>query len=262
MIEDTAILEQLAQVDSTNAELLRRLRAGMGGPMAIYALAQTAGRGRNGKSWDAPVRGLYYSQTLQFRCAPKELAGLSLALGIAAVDAIQEAISPAANLKVMLKWPNDIWISQQKLGGILIELAANSASQNTALTTLVAGIGINLAGADGDDRTDLAKHGVALEPPTLATILVKHWQQAALRFSSAGFADFQADWAALDALAGHDIALSDSPSVIWHALGVGPDGALLLRGADGHKRLIASGEVSLSTRLSFSGAREISRGMP
>ena len=217
--------------------------------MAIYALTQSAGRGRNGKSWDAPLCGLYYSQTLHFHCTPRALAGLSLALGVAAVDALQEAISPQVALKIRLKWPNDLWINQQKLGGILIEIAPNSASQNSMQTAVVAGIGINLAGAAGEDRTDLAAHAAELAAETLAPILLEHWQRAALRFSRSGFADFQARWIALDALAGHDVTLSDQPSVIWHAAGVSADGSLLLRGRAGGERLIASGEVTLSTRL-------------
>jgi len=243
------VIEQLAKVDSTNAELIRRCGAGKRGAMAIYALVQTAGRGRNGKTWEAPQSGLFFSQTLHFQSAPCTLAGLSLALGVAAVEALQEAISPHAALEILLKWPNDLWISQQKLAGILLEIAPNLAGQNSGQTTVVAGIGVNLAGAAGDDRTDLAAHGVSLDAATLAPIMLAHWQCAARRFELAGFANFHTRWAALDALAGQDVTLSDHPGVIWRAEGVGVEGALALRSGEGIERRIGSGEVSLSTRL-------------
>jgi len=243
------VLEQLVHADSTNAELLRRLRAGNSGLMAIYALTQSAGRGRNGKSWDAPLCGLYYSQTLHFNRAPNALAGLSLALGIAAVEAIHEANASSVKLDIALKWPNDLWIAARKLGGILIEIAANTHADPCAQTTVVAGIGINLAGAIGTDRTDLAAHGVALDAPTLAPIILKHWLLAAAAFNRAGFANFSARWAKLDALAGKSVRLSDQSDTIWQAAGVGPDGALMLQGANGQQRSVASGEVTLSTRL-------------
>jgi BirA family transcriptional regulator, biotin operon repressor / biotin---[acetyl-CoA-carboxylase] ligase len=249
MIDAQLKLEQLASIDSTNAELLRRLQAGVRAPMAIYALAQTAGRGRNGKSWDAPLFGLYYSQTLSLACAPSELAGLSLALGVAAVEAIHAASLPAHALAIRLKWPNDLWINGKKLGGILIEIAPSGPNQIANSTTVVAGIGINLAGTSDAMRTDLAAHGVELAASALAARMLACWQQAAAQFSRAGFADFHSRWNALDALTGKAVSLSDSPEQIWQASGVTDTGALKLHCAQQGERLVASGEVSLSTRL-------------
>ena len=249
MINAQVQLEQLASIDSTNAELLRRVQAGRREPMAIYALAQTAGRGRNGKSWDAPLLGLYYSQTFRFKCAPSKLAGLSLALGIAAVEAIYAAMLPAHALAIRLKWPNDLWINGEKLGGILIEMTPAPSKQSAKSTTVVAGIGVNLAGASDAMRTDLAAHGVALAASALAPRMLDCWQQAADQFSRKGFADFHSRWNELDALAGKAVSLSDSPEQIWLASGVSDTGALKLHCAQRGERLVASGEVSLSTRL-------------
>ncbi len=243
------ILERLNCVDSTNAELLRRCQVGATQPMAIHALAQSAGRGRNGKTWDMPARGLYYSQTLFFQGAPRALSGLSLALGIAAIEAVYAAIEGQQQLQPLptlrLKWPNDLWINQQKLGGILIEIAPNASAQTQAQTTVVAGIGVNLAGAKGADRTDLAAHGITLQAEVLANAMLEHWQQAAKLFRAQGFVGFHARWQALDALAGQEVRLTDSPEINWRAAGVNLDGALRLQSAAHGERWLTSGEVSL-----------------
>jgi BirA family transcriptional regulator, biotin operon repressor / biotin---[acetyl-CoA-carboxylase] ligase len=243
------VLEQLNSIDSTNAELLRRCQAGANQPMAIFAQAQSAGRGRNGKTWEAPARGLYYSQTLCFEGPPRVLIGLSLALGIAAIEAIYAAIANQRQLEAMptlaLKWPNDLWINRQKLGGILIEIASNTSALKSKRITVVAGVGINLAGASGVDRTDLAAHGITLEAKALAGEMLSHWQLAAALFGKQGFAGFHVRWQALDALAGQDVHLTESADTAWRAEGVTLDGALRLQSAAHGERLLSSGEVSL-----------------
>lgn len=252
-MQHAPVLEQLTQVDSTNAELLRRCQTGATQSMAIYALDQSAGRGRNGKTWDAPTRGLYYSQTLCFQGAPRELSGLSLALGIAAIEAVHAAIAGlhqhVATPTLMLKWPNDLWINRRKLGGILIEIAPSASAQKLKQTTIIAGIGINLAGVSGTDRTaertDLAAHGIALEAQPLANAMLHHWQLAAAMFGAQGFAAFHARWPALDALAGQEVLLSDSAECTWRAAGVNGDGALRLQSSAHGERWLTSGEVSL-----------------
>ena len=121
---------------STNT-LLREERAGERGaePVLLAAELQTAGRGRHGRRWRAePGSGATFSIRRPMRCSQRELAGLSVAVGIAAARALRRLGAHG----VGVKWPNDLMINKRKLAGILIETRpARSGS------TVIVGIGIN-----------------------------------------------------------------------------------------------------------------------
>lgn len=103
---------------------------------AFVALEQTAGRGRQGNVWQSPTgRGLYASWLVVLPDM-RALASLPLRLGVA----LSESLSRAAGVEVRLKWPNDLWVSDRKAGGILIETFGGQAGSVVA----VVGVGINL----------------------------------------------------------------------------------------------------------------------
>src|SRR6185503_20224442 len=94
--------------------------------------------GRRGRRWLAPLgAGLCLSAGWQFEGAPRDLSALMLAVGVIA----RRALASAAALDVALKWPNDLAIDDRKLGGILLELAAEAQGR----CYVVAGVGINVA---------------------------------------------------------------------------------------------------------------------
>ena len=115
-------VQVLAEIESTNTELMRRARAGDTTPTLLVAQAQTAGRGRLGRAWkSASAAGqgaLAFS--LRLPLAPPDWSGLSLAVGLT----LAEALPP----DLRNKWPNDLWWQGRKLSGILIETAAGGAS--------------------------------------------------------------------------------------------------------------------------------------
>ena len=109
-------IEILPEIDSTNTELMRRSRAGRTEPVLLLAERQTAGRGRLGRDWRSDVDGSAASSltfSLGLALAPADWSGLSLVAGIA----VAEALDP----RIGLKWPNDLWWQDRKLGGILVE---------------------------------------------------------------------------------------------------------------------------------------------
>ena len=129
-------VEVLAQIDSTNTELMRRARAGQTAPTLLVAERQTAGRGRLGRDWHsatAPQDGALASLTFSLGMAlpAMDFSGLSLAAGLAVVQSLHPALR--------LKWPNDVWVHDRKLGGILIETAAAGDQR-----FLVVGVGLNI----------------------------------------------------------------------------------------------------------------------
>lgn len=238
-------VEVVPQIDSTNAELMRRVRAGNAAPVVLAALRQSAGRGRLGRPW-VTLPGASLAMSIGLPLAPPDWSGLSLAVGLA----LAEAIGPA----VRLKWPNDLWWNERKLGGILIETAGEVRAPSNGRYCVI-GIGINLATpalppvAALDATAPTGLHALAEaqgEPPrdigywlvTLATAVL----DAARAFESDGFAPLVARYAARDALRGRGVRLSDGREGI--ADGVDPDGALRLRTGAGLCRVL-QGEVSV-----------------
>ena len=110
----TFTVEVVPSIDSTSSELMRRARDGLVDPVLLVTEEQTAGRGRMGKGWHSrPGQSLTFSLALPL--APADWSGLSLAVGVS----LAESLHP----DVRLKWPNDLWLQERKLGGILVETA-------------------------------------------------------------------------------------------------------------------------------------------
>ena len=234
-------IEWLPQIDSTNSELMRRARAGRLEPVLLVAGHQSAGRGRLGRDWfsgaDAHRGGdgaLTFSLGLPL--TPLDWSGLSLAVGVSVIESLHPDLR--------LKWPNDVWLHDRKLAGILIE-TANLA--DTAVTRYaVLGVGINLqAPAATGLRTPPAWLGEVLPGIDTATALLRlaaPLVRALKIFEQHGFAPFQARFNRRDALGGLAVSLSDGTN--GQAQGVDNTGALLVHTAQGLKK-ITSSEVSL-----------------
>lgn len=229
-------VEILPQLDSTNSELMRRARAGRNEPVLLVAEQQTAGRGRLGRGWSSAA-GESLTFSLGLPLAPQDWSGLSLAVGVS----IAESLHPA----IQLKWPNDLWVRDRKLGGILIETASfgEAAAQ---LRYAVIGIGINIAPRPAEGLSTPPACLQALLPGLdaggallrLAPALV-----AALHgFEAEGFQPFQARFQARDALRDRPVVLSDGQAGTAH--GVTEAGALLVHTAAG-MQTITSSEVSV-----------------
>lgn len=260
----TLSIEVLPEVGSTNAHALAMGRDGARDPVVVTAWRQTAGRGRAGRQWDAqPGQTLTVSLALPLRLAevPGGGSALSLAVGLWTAQALDKLRSGAGTHALQLKWPNDLWVDDRKLAGILIE-----AIQGPALAPeqrwVVIGLGLNLAGTPAalqHERTDAATGlGLALTPGQAMVAVVPALLQGLQQFERTGFAPLRQAYAARDALLGRPVALwkhmqaalggttaSDAEGL---ASGVDDHGALLVD--DGRGTLIpwSIGEVSVRPR--------------
>jgi BirA family biotin operon repressor/biotin-[acetyl-CoA-carboxylase] ligase len=185
------------------------------------------------------------SLSRRFRAPVASMSGLSLVAGIAVAEAI-------ALDGVGLKWPNDLMVDGRKLGGILVNLRAASASGGVGAPTCdaVIGIGLNLRlppdTAIDQPWTDLARCGA--EPFTrnaLVGALLEVILPALERFEHEGMSAFVARWQRLDALAGREVRVHEGERVHEGLLvGITASGALRLR-SGGEESVFNSGEVSL-----------------
>jgi BirA family transcriptional regulator, biotin operon repressor / biotin---[acetyl-CoA-carboxylase] ligase len=229
-------VEVLPHIDSTNSELMRRARSGRLEPVLLVAEVQSAGRGRLGRDWhsnnaDSPGMSLTFSLGLRLHMA--DWSGLSLAVGVS----VAQSLHP----DLQLKWPNDVWLRDRKLAGILIETA-----QIADAVYAVIGVGVNIV--------PRSAHGLSTAPAWLQELhpdinapqalrrLAAPLVLAVKRFEAQGLAPFLASFVSRDALAGRDVNLSDGSS--GQARGVDASGALLVHTSTGLRR-IGSSEVSV-----------------
>ncbi len=211
---------------STNAELL----AGeAGAPALLIADHQSRGRGRRGRRWySAPGDGLLLSLGHRVGRPLRELPGLSLAAGVAALRALRGL----GLAQVELKWPNDLLAGGAKLGGILVETRVRDGA-----AWAVIGIGINWHAAPGGSR--LRRDAVCVaqlvnEVPSRtsgAHAVATELLRALREFDTLGLDAFRAEWEAAHAHAGQRVRvrLSDGRVVSGTADGIGADGSLRLR---------------------------------
>ena len=234
------------QVDSTNSVLLRSAADDSRELVACLAELQTRGRGRHGRDWHMPLAGgLALSLRRRFEASMGTLAGLSLAVGVALVDALADAGVCGAGLK----WPNDVVVDGRKLAGILIELAGDSLGPCHA----VIGIGINVrldaraAAAIDQPWVDLATLAGSTMPArnALAAHVLAQLVAALDVFAARGFAAFATGFADCDVLHGRMVRiLAAHGARDGIALGVDAIGRLRVRGDDG-EFAVDSGEVSV-----------------
>jgi BirA family transcriptional regulator, biotin operon repressor / biotin---[acetyl-CoA-carboxylase] ligase len=235
-------VEIVPEIDSTNSELMRRARAAGLEPVLLAAERQTAGRGRLGRAWlsggpdpTAPASSLTFSLGLPL--APADWSGLSLAVGTSVAESLHPLIA--------LKWPNDLWLDDRKLAGILIETASFGDGAAAARYAVI-GVGLNITMPPASGlSTPPAGLVECLPQITAAQALARiaaPLAQAVKAFESFGFAPFQSRFNARDALRDRAVVLSDGTAGTAH--GVSEAGALLVHTAGG-MRTVSSSEVSI-----------------
>jgi BirA family transcriptional regulator, biotin operon repressor / biotin---[acetyl-CoA-carboxylase] ligase len=235
-------------VDSTNAEALRRARAGERGPLWIAAVQQTAGRGRRGRSWMSPPGNLHASLLLTDPAPAAAAPQLAFVAGLAVHDAaaalgpdLAAALAPDLAAGLALKWPNDMLCRGAKIAGILIEGEGDPV-------TVAIGVGVNCRHHPSEvefPATDFAEQGIAVDAPALLQALgramatrLRQWDRGA------GFAVIRGGWLARAVGIGNAIRVrlaERETSGQFEA--IDEAGRLILRLGDGRREIIAAGEV-------------------
>ena len=233
-------------VDSTNAYLSRAVFSGdlnpASGPMAVLALAQTAGKGRSGNAWQSTNGNLALSiLTLPSR-PMEEWACLSLVVA----TSLSRVLKERAGLEAQVKWPNDLLIDGAKLIGILPEVVRDKTGGSAGL---VIGIGLNLTQAP--DLPGKSTTSVAQVAPS-ADLRLLPWADAICAavlsdlaiWEEQGFATFRAKWMAQAYGVGRRLSVR-LPRKSFEAtfLELEEDGALQVQADDGTIMRVTSGEV-------------------
>jgi BirA family biotin operon repressor/biotin-[acetyl-CoA-carboxylase] ligase len=236
-------LVHFAEIDSTNAEALRRAAQGDLGPTWYWADRQLQGRGRLGRSWVSEPGNLYASLLISPSIPPARAGGLGIVVSLAVTATFKAFLSASSPLEV--KWPNDVLIAGRKAAGILVESTSHGGSMHIAM-----GCGLNLKSAPPHTRygaTALAEHAPPVAPSAALEKLAAELDALLRRWNGgAGFDDIKKEWLRHARSLGKEIVLTSSSGEIRGAFeGLGENGSLLLRNRSGLQEFHA-GEVSLA----------------
>ncbi|MDI9766090.1 bifunctional biotin--[acetyl-CoA-carboxylase] ligase/biotin operon repressor BirA [Pantoea dispersa] len=251
LLNEEAILAHLHQadlavipvIDSTNQYLLDRMDQ-LNSGYACIAEYQQAGRGRRGRKWFSPFgANLYMSMYWRLEQGPAAAMGLSLVIGIVMAEVIQSL--GAADVRV--KWPNDLYLQDLKLAGILVELTGKTGDA----AQIVMGAGINLV-MRGEGTAEinqgwinLQEAGIEINRNELAARLINRLREALPLFERDGLAPFVGRWEALDNFIHRPVKLLiGDREVHGIARGIDKQGGLLLE-QDGEIKSWVGGEISL-----------------
>ena len=249
-VANVARIEVFESISSTNAHLMAATPVMAEHAVVCLAMAQSAGRGRRGRPWvSRRGDGIYLSVGWTFKEVPRDIACLSLAVGVM----VQRALQSLGARGLRLKWPNDLILNGGKLGGVLIEMRTVSAG-----AYVVIGVGLNLQvpaettamvrSLGGLPPRDLTTSGITtVEFWSVSATLIQHLCAGLPTFAADGFDSFRNEWHTLDCLRDDWVEWSsDEARCTGIARGIGDDGALLVE-SDGRVHRLVAGEVSLRT---------------
>lgn len=242
---DIGQMHLFADIDSTNRYLMDVCQQTSGAQVCL-AESQSQGRGRRGRPWVSPyASNIYLSISWQYATGPMALSGLSLALGIA----VMRVLSAYVAEDLGLKWPNDIYGQDKKLGGILVEFSGDVGGP----CQIVAGLGLNVRmpeqSAMDIDQAWIDLHSLAGQQTPgrnrLVAELVTQMIAVLRDYPEQGFAPYLQEWHRWDIVRGRAVHLCfPTHNKQGIVKGVDLDGALMLETASGVETF-NSGEISL-----------------
>lgn len=237
-------LELIPVIDSTNQYLLERVNESEKGRVCV-AEYQASGRGRRGRQWVSPFgSNLYLSMYWRLDAGMAAAMGLSLVIGIAAVEALEEMGIQG----VKLKWPNDLYYQDKKLAGILVEMSGQAGGA----ANLVIGMGLNIGMPDKQPDIDQpwttlnqVCADLRLDRTQLALTLIEHWKMILADYEMMGLAGFVDRWNRLDNFIGRPVKLiMGAREVKGIVQGIDQQGGVVLETDNGLETYIG-GEISL-----------------
>ncbi len=234
-------------IASTNSYLLQKVQQTHETGVACFAEYQSAGKGRRGRDWVSPFgSNIYLSILWRYQNGPAAIAGLSLAVGVAVVRALNEL----GVEDVGLKWPNDIYWQAKKLAGILIEVSGESGGPCHA----VIGLGLNCfippkeAGAINQAWVDLntifGEKSYTLRN-RLAAVLLNHMVPVIAEFDKTNLGHYLSEWRDYDCMQDKFVDIYMGQQQYQGIVeGIDDQGMLLIRDAGNTVKTFASGEIS------------------
>ena len=249
----------LDKTGSTADEARRLIGKGATEGTVIIAESQSSGRGRMGREWKTPPgQAIALSVALYPSLAPTQVPLLSLATGLAVRRAVEAVVGEAAAGETIaggeqapaLKWPNDIYLNGKKLGGVLVEMAAELDRVKWAVDSIGLNVNNSFRGTKlARKATSLATElGRKFSRRDLVVALLQELDGVyALVRTTAGIDVIGREFEKYDLLQGHRVEVATPGGTVKGiAMGIDAEGRLLVRGAGGKTSALFSGEATLS----------------
>ena len=233
------------QTDSTNNCIRKLAKEGKKEGVVAVAEIQTAGKGRRGKGWQSPKgTGIWMSMLLTPNITPPEAPVLTLLAGLAVCRAVRQQ----TGLTAMIKWPNDILISNKKICGILTELYAEMDSVHFVIT----GIGINVNTEVFPEElqktaTSLKiEKGETISRKNMIKAVIEEFEKIYLQYEKeCSFLPFREEYKKYCINVGKELQVLSKQPFIAKGIDITEQGELLVQKQTGEKVVVFSGEVSI-----------------
>jgi BirA family biotin operon repressor/biotin-[acetyl-CoA-carboxylase] ligase len=245
-VSDFEIL-RFEEIDSTNSALVERARRGAPDGLVLLAGHQTAGRGRLGRTWEAPP-GASLLTSILFRVpiGPEQLYLVTAAVSLSALKAIRSL----TGIDATLKWPNDVLLGERKVAGVLSELVETGQSTDGPESAIVVGIGINLLwpGPQGVEGTSLLEStGKSIDAESmLAALLAELTVRREALLEPAGRDQIAKEFAQHLGTIGSKVKIElPGEVVVARAIGVSPEGHLIVDDGAGPQEIVTGDVIHL-----------------
>jgi BirA family biotin operon repressor/biotin-[acetyl-CoA-carboxylase] ligase len=241
------VLHYFESIDSTQRFAIERARAGAAEGEVVVAEMQTHGRGRLGRSFFSPPGvSLYASIVLRPPIPPASAPQITLVAGLA----VAETIEAHSGHRPGLKWPNDVWLGNLKVAGILTEM--ESEADRVVWVVCGPGVNLNVAAKDfppelqGIATSVLAATGRRVDRVAFAAALFERFEERYDQFLAGGFGALRGAWESYSILPGRDVRVEGGGKPLeGRVLGIDDDGALRLRTGSGETARVIAGDVTI-----------------
>ncbi|MGO0061044.1 biotin--[acetyl-CoA-carboxylase] ligase [Brevibacillus fluminis] len=212
----------------------------------IIADQQKSGKGRMGRPWHSPKgTGIFMSLIIRPDMPLANAPQLTLLTAVAMSKAIEMVVP---SVKVQIKWPNDLFVNGKKICGILTELNA----EENRVNYLVIGTGVNVNHLLSDFPEELhsiatslrIESGLSIQRAELVQAYCRSFEREYAFYLENGFARIREEWEANSYTLGRIVKVYNQQNAIeGRAVGLGPDGALLVEDANGHRHQVYSADL-------------------
>jgi BirA family biotin operon repressor/biotin-[acetyl-CoA-carboxylase] ligase len=238
-------------IDSTNTLAVNMAEQGAEHGTVIHADRQTGGRGRGGRQFESPAGGLYFSLILRPALELADLPLITLAAGIGLCASVREV----ASVPVMMKWPNDLYLHERKLAGILTE---SGPIRSGRAEFVVIGVGLNVTTTPKQfppqlrqkcismaaDSADFAGPASCPQVETLLPLLVNALHRAGQRLSE-DKEELLAEWRAFDYLRGRQLHyVQHEKEILATGIGLAEDGQYIILDCQGIEHRVTAGDLN------------------
>lgn len=229
------------EIDSTNDEAKRLIESGAFDRLVVWSKNQKSGRGRYGRNWESQEGNLFLSILTPINCTLQKATQLSFVMAVAVADIIESlAIKHKKDLKIQLKWPNDVLVNGKKIAGILMEALPEAVDD-----WVILGLGMNVESKPSlDTATSLKELGIKCSVGEALGMVMNQFDYYHDMWVIYDFPNIRKVWLKKAYKLGEVVTVSDIKTRISGVFGgLDKEGAIKIKLASGEEFCYTTGEI-------------------